>query len=232
MRTKKLITYFLIFMLVITLLPAAFAKPPEGKGDGNSGNNGNNGGGPPGDFPGGGATGGNFPDGGNNNNGGSGIFLLFLAPFKMPANRVSVSINPPTKVTHDRQVTLKLDGGPDAVKMVISNFPNLQGAGQENYAATKKWDLCSRAGGIITFPTCPNSTYTVYAKFYNRYGKSSPIVSTSIKLINTLNENKLAKIRNPHQLATAIRLTQIQLIDSLKQLITLLKERIKLLSNS
>jgi len=55
-------------------------------------------------------------------------------------------------------------------------------ASQENYSATRQWDLCSKFGGLIINPTCPNGKYIVYAKFYTASGIASPVASSSITL--------------------------------------------------
>jgi len=227
---KKFALLFLLLFLAFSIslaAPKCDNPPCDGQGSGNDGPPGQDEDGPPGKGPGGagppGQSGASSDD--------VGLLPIFLTPFKGPVNGVRISISPP-KITKNRQVTLKLKGGLEAAKMTISNYPDLREAGQEDYSPTKKWDLCSKIGGFITYPSCPSGTYTVYAKFYNQYGQASPVVSDSVKLLN----NSPAKSwlvsggKSRSQLAQAIQLTQIQVIDLLKELVGFLKNQIKLLS--
>jgi len=95
----------------------------------------------------------------------------WLHPPKPP---FGVSINNGAKYTCFRTVTLDLTSGPDTERMAVSNFPDFRYAVQEPYRPTKKWDLCK---GITS---CSDGKYTVYVKFYTRWGRASEVVSDSI----------------------------------------------------
>ena len=88
----------------------------------------------------------------------------------------SVLINNGDEYTNSRDVTLFLNGGPDAKRMAISNFSDFKNAGQETYASTKTWDLCRG------FSSCPEREYTIYAKFYTAFGVASEVISDTIIL--------------------------------------------------
>lgn len=101
-------------------------------------------------------------------------------PPQPPVGNFGIVINNGTGVTTTSTVTLILKGGTDTVRMAISNYPDFRDAGQEAYQGIRQWNLCSKAGGFITLPTCPEGIYTVYAKFYTLWGTNSEAVSDSI----------------------------------------------------
>lgn len=101
-----------------------------------------------------------------------------------PQGGFKILINNDNKYANNQLVALKLFGGPDAVKMAISNSPDFKDSGQEPYLTTKSWNLCSSAGGASVSSDCLSGKYTVYVKFYNKLGQSSDIVSDSI-IFNT-----------------------------------------------
>jgi hypothetical protein len=78
-------------------------------------------------------------------------------------------INNNDAVTNSRVVRLVLRGGPDTVRMAISNTADFSFASQESYQTEKTWAL---SGG--------DELKTVYARFYNQCGYSSDPVSDSI----------------------------------------------------
>jgi len=88
-----------------------------------------------------------------------------------PQGGFRVSINNGNKNTNNRTVILKLFGGPDTTKMAISNSPDFQNTGQESYQTSKTWTLFNIDG-----------LKTVYAKFYNQWGRASEVVSDDIIL--------------------------------------------------
>ena len=88
-----------------------------------------------------------------------------------PSKGFLILIQDGVKYTNNRTVILKLDGGPDAKKMAISNFADFYGAGQEIYQTTKIWKLPKDEG-----------EKTVYVKFYTQWGQSSPVISDTIIL--------------------------------------------------
>jgi hypothetical protein len=104
--------------------------------------------------------------------GSSGLPPEAYNPPAPPSSGFSISIQDGAKYTNSRTVTLKLNGGPDAKKMAISNFSNFLDAGQENYETIKTWILTEGEG-----------TKTVYAKFCTQWGRCSEIVSDDIILI-------------------------------------------------
>ena len=96
-------------------------------------------------------------------------------------------------------VTLNFNAGTDIKKMTISMTGDFTDASQENYTPTKQLDLCSKFGGLIKNPTCPNGTYKVYAQFYTAYGRTSAsaMASSSITLTNgTADTSKYNFTRN------------------------------------
>ena len=104
--------------------------------------------------------------------GGGGAPSSAFNPPTPPAGGFSLVINNNALETDSREVTLTLNGGPDAEKMAISNFSDFEGAVQETYQTTKTWTLTEGDG-----------LKTVYAKFYTRWGQASEVVSDSITLI-------------------------------------------------
>jgi len=88
-----------------------------------------------------------------------------------PEEGFSVLINNGAEYTTEREVTLTLNGGPDAKRMSISESLDFSDASQEPYQTTKAWILSQGEG-----------PKTIYVKFYTEWGQSSPIVSDSIIL--------------------------------------------------
>lgn len=86
--------------------------------------------------------------------------------------------------TSDRKVTLELKAGPDATRMALSATPDFNEAEIEDYAPRKSWDLCAGNGFRKDGPVCTDGEYTVYVKFYTKWGRSSQPVSVSIRLIS------------------------------------------------
>lgn len=97
-----------------------------------------------------------------------------------PAEGLKVIINSNASTSTSRIVNLSFNVGSNIKKIAISNTGDFKGASQEPYTPTRKWDLCSKFGGLITYKTCPEKTYRVYVKFYTRFGQSSKIISNSI----------------------------------------------------
>lgn len=106
--------------------------------------------------------------------GGGGMSAAWYNPPQPPAEGFKVLINNGAEYTNSLTVTLNLTGGPDTERMAISNFPDFHEAGQEPYKEGKEWNLCK---GLTS---CPEGEYTVYAKFYAPWGKSSEVVSDNI----------------------------------------------------
>ncbi len=105
---------------------------------------------------------------------GGGMPLEWHNPPAPPAGGFRIIINNDARYTNNTVVTLSLIGGPNTERMAISNFSDFRDAGQEIYTSTKIWDLCKG------FASCLEGEYTVYAKFYTPWGRSSEVVSDSI----------------------------------------------------
>lgn len=89
-----------------------------------------------------------------------------------PVGGYVLKINNGATSTSSQNVTLTINGGPEAVKMAIANGTNFAtSAGQETYVTTKEWTLPSGDG-----------LKTVCIKFYNTAGYFSNNVCTSIYL--------------------------------------------------
>ena len=57
-----------------------------------------------------------------------------------------------TSTTPNRNVFLVFNAGPDVKKMAISMTGDFTDASQENYIASRQWDLCSKLGGAVKNP--------------------------------------------------------------------------------
>jgi hypothetical protein len=112
--------------------------------------------------------------------GGGGMPVEWYNPPKPPTGGFGVSINNGAEYTASPTVILSLRGGSDTAKMAISNFSDFKDAGQENYATTKVWNLCWKNSILQTPSSCPDGTYTVYAKYYTSWGTASNVVSDTI----------------------------------------------------
>ena len=103
--------------------------------------------------------------------GGGGLFVgAFSAPIA-PVSGFSVLINNGASETNTPAVSLSLHGGFDTKKMAISESPNFENVGQEDYQVTKTWNLSAGTG-----------LKTIYVKFYTQYGQPSQVISASIVL--------------------------------------------------
>lgn len=104
--------------------------------------------------------------------GGGGSPAIWTLP-TVPIGGFKVSVNGGALMTSNRNVILNFNAGTDIKKMAISMTGDFTDASQEDYTASKQWDLCSKFGGAIKNATCPDGTYKVYAQFYTAYGRSS-----------------------------------------------------------
>jgi|GEM_PF-1367707 len=104
--------------------------------------------------------------------GGGGSPAMWTLP-TVPQEGFKMSINGGVTTTSNRNVTLNFNAGADIKKMAISMTGDFTDASQENYVASKQWDLCSKLGGIVKNPTCPDGIYKVYAQFYTAYGRTT-----------------------------------------------------------
>jgi len=129
--------------------------------------------------------------------GGGGCYNCFVNPV-IPTGGFKMSINGGVPTTSNRNVFLGFTVGADIKKMAISMTGDFTDASQESYVASKQWDLCSKLGGAVKNPTCPDGKYTVYAKFYTAYGRSSDasIASSTITLQSGSVTENLQKYTN------------------------------------
>ena len=140
---------------------------------------------------------------------GGGLPSVAFQPPTPPPEGFSILINKGAEFTSEREVTLKLNGGPDTKKMAISERPDFLVAVQETYVSTKTWIL-SEGDGLKT----------VYAKFYTEQGQSSPVVSDSI-ILKTVVEKPIEEMTKEE--------ISIKIIEILKKLIQLYTELIQIL---
>jgi hypothetical protein len=90
-------------------------------------------------------------------------------------------------------VTLSFNVGRDVTKMAISNSVDFANANQEDYSATKNWDLCSSPTGPYSVSVgCTMGKKTVYALFYTNYGQPSAIIQSSIEYLSNLNNTNIS----------------------------------------
>jgi len=95
------------------------------------------------------------------------------------ANVFIILINNGAGKTASPIVALLFNDG-TSKNMAISNTADFSNASQQAYASPIQWNLCSKSGSITEAANCASGSYTVYAKFYSKYGVPSPIVSASI----------------------------------------------------
>ncbi len=107
---------------------------------------------------------------------GGGMPAQWYNPPTPSAGGFAVLINNDEEYTVSQIITLTLRGGPDTVRMAISNFSDFRDAGQETYQTTKSWNLCQGR------ESCQEGEHTVYVKFYTDWGKSSDTISDNIIL--------------------------------------------------
>lgn len=102
----------------------------------------------------------------------------------VPNGGFKISINGGAQTTLNRNVSLAFNVNADIKKMAISMTGDFTDAALEDYQPLRQWDLCSKLGGLIKNSACPEGVYTVYAKFYTAYGRTSDaaIASSAINL--------------------------------------------------
>lgn len=108
---------------------------------------------------------------GGSTHGSSGGGMVYPNPI-MPVGGLKMFINNGASTTRSSQVRLTFVGARDAVRMAISNDPSFQGVSMESYVTQKIWTLTSGFG-----------SRTVYVKFFNAIGVSTPVVSATIAVI-------------------------------------------------
>ncbi|MBI2989993.1 MAG: fibronectin type III domain-containing protein [Candidatus Magasanikbacteria bacterium] len=105
--------------------------------------------------------------------GGSGDFAgsIPTPPGQSPNNTFVLVINKGELYTNKPQVSLSLDGGPDAVTMAISESPDFSEASQIPYQPSFSYTF-EKADGMKT----------LYTRFYTKDGVGSPVISSQITL--------------------------------------------------
>ena len=97
----------------------------------------------------------------------------------------SILINNGAQYTNSKSVSLYLEGGAEADKMTLSNFPDFKDAVQENYQKNKAWTLEEKDG-----------LKTVYVKFYNKQGVVSSVLTANIILDTQVPFLKITNIKD------------------------------------
>ncbi len=118
---------------------------------------------------------GSSSSGGGSSGGGGGTSIGLFDPPRTPAGGFTVLINNGTARAGNRKVSLSFNTGSDIINMAVGNSADFTGSALEKYISPKDWDICG------TKTLCPAGTYTVYAKFFNANGQSSPVVSDTIQ---------------------------------------------------
>ncbi len=115
---------------------------------------------------------------GGGGGGGGGAGYMLLSPSE-PEGGFKIIINNNEEKTKNKIVELLFSGqgqhDPIADKITISNTTDFTNATFENYQTSKPWDLCKD-----NITQCKEGVYSVYVKYYTRYGVSSKTVSDSI----------------------------------------------------
>lgn len=102
-----------------------------------------------------------------------------------PVGGFSAVADEDISTTSSRFVNLHFNAGTDVTKIALSMSEDFNGVSQEDYQPTKQIDLCPSASGFVKKEICPDGQYTVYIKFYTRYGRSSEVLTKKIILVNS-----------------------------------------------
>lgn len=121
-----------------------------------------------------------------------------------PEGQFKVVINQGQEYTNRAVVSLRLYGGPDTVRMAISNTPDFKDASIIPYQEEIDWDIVQNGG--IEFQEESNYTRTVYVKFYTKYGASSSVVSDSITFDTAPPKIEVARIKQIYKESEEIRI--------------------------
>lgn len=114
--------------------------------------------------------------------GGGGGFIE--GTFDKPEGPFSIVVNNGATVTKTTDVTLALKAGANVKSMAISSHKaDLSDAALVDYQPTTTWDLCSKLGGFVKLPQdqCTEGLYTVYVRFFTKFGQRSEIFSDTIE---------------------------------------------------
>lgn len=101
--------------------------------------------------------------------GGGRSISSFNPPSPPSSGEFDITINGGREVVSDREIKLSFEAGKEIVDMAISEDKNFFDSSIEDFSKTKKWTLSSSTG-----------KKTIYTKFYNEQGISSPVVSESV----------------------------------------------------
>jgi hypothetical protein len=102
--------------------------------------------------------------------------------FDRPIGPFDLVVNDGKPVTASRSVPLGLTAGSNVTRMAISTSSDFRDAGLIPYVTSMDWDLCATSDGTVKASSCPPGTYTVYAKYFTKYGQASPVASDSVTL--------------------------------------------------
>lgn len=81
-------------------------------------------------------------------------------------------------------VKFSFNAGADVTGMAIANTADFTDTGIENYQETKDWNICWQSNILNTPSYCPNGRYTIYVKFYTRWGQYSDVQNITLTLNN------------------------------------------------
>ncbi|MFH1286557.1 MAG: LamG domain-containing protein [Candidatus Magasanikbacteria bacterium] len=110
---------------------------------------------------------------------GSGVLPILLLPPKEPESGLELLINNGEMLTTERIVLLSLNALEDAEGMAFSHSNDFDKGTILPYQNTIEWDLCP------SDESCPDNTYTIFAKVFTASGQTSNILSDSIILSTT-----------------------------------------------
>lgn len=96
-----------------------------------------------------------------------------------PTGDFSLLIDGDSRYAIRAVVNLDLSAGSDTTRMAISNTSDFSQASLAPYQKEVVWDMTKKSGETV------DGIYTVYAKFYTKYGVASPVVSDTIILDTT-----------------------------------------------
>ncbi len=102
----------------------------------------------------------------------------------IPTGGFHFLINNGQKITKNKDVILTIQGGDDVESIAISNSANFETSYLEPYVTTKNWNLCSGANSSVSQSPCSEGNYSVYIKFFTKWGRSSDLVQANILLGN------------------------------------------------
>jgi len=123
--------------------------------------------------------------------GGGGLPSVAYTPPQAPSGEFKVMINNGATVTSDRKVILSFVAGADVKNMVISNTGDFKDAGQQAFAYSLPWDLCSAQNSYIIHPDCAAGIQTVSVKFLTAWGQPSAVIKASIDYQPGSTSNKI-----------------------------------------